>query len=601
MYLHAIIFMKLENVFTQLNSNSNQYYLTFTPVSTAFTNTEFNFLDSSISAGALSDSIENEMAFAYFANAIIRNPKVYTLTIDDFLQNSYKKIFENALLIDSSITDADKQTYKDARNILFINENLDATPEYDKYLTYCTKYKEISTQLTTIADTLMANPSDADSLAKQQTLQAKQNIIFNDWLIEGNKEKIEKALKIVQNLNARSVFVNQWNNEYSMLKTNLQNLTTINSNFEFLPVSCLPNNLYDYAYHGWKKIVLEENEINALTDEVKKFLGDSLYNAADDGNPNASKVEFEYIFVSILRNWFKPGLINSKYWSFAKDSTDVVSAEDDLTKGILPSYIDKFIFIRRVCAYNKITSDNQEAVIPETTFKVLRFKDIAGIKKVQEIKTVAPVEASTAKFRIFSAESPVIKPVLMKKSMTSKIMMRDIDKTSMFLAVQPAVIAPATTDTASADHIAVRAVRTTGFLHADFAERHMILTPPPAVTDPPRTNFNLTLGFKDNLNNPLEGINTLVTNKQDGSNYSAETHDDGSIFLPNLPKAEYNISVQNEELYEDIEISIDLTTDVVKPIVLEKRANPRFDMFLIGAINYRFPKLPDPLPDFIYS
>src|SRR6478609_5550590 len=99
MFLNAIIFEKLRKVFTQLNADAEQCFLTFAPIPTNFSNEHFNFLNTNLPLNQQNSGYENRMAFAYFANAIARDSQIFKLTTEDFLQDSYKKIIDQALLI----------------------------------------------------------------------------------------------------------------------------------------------------------------------------------------------------------------------------------------------------------------------------------------------------------------------------------------------------------------------------------------------------------------------------------------------------------------------------------------------------------------------
>ncbi len=602
MFSNAIIFRKLQSLFNQLN-NENQHYFSFAPVPVSFTNDNFNFLQSDLPAAELKGSIENQMMFAYFANAIIRDDKIWGIATEDFLQNSYKKIFDDALLIDASVLDADKQKYKDARAVLFLNDALDPTPAYTKYLSLKTKYNEITAALSAVIDKVMSNPEDAAAAQQKQELETKQSIIFNDWLIDGGKEEIERALKVVQNSNARAAFTNKWNEERNSLNAKLQNLTTVNSNIDFLPVSCLPSGMFQYGFEGWKKVSIERDEITKLETEVKDFFGQPFYDAADDGNEDVSRIDFEYLFVSILRNWFKPELVNSNFWSFDSASGEVASDESNLNNGLLPSYIDKFVFIRRVCVFNKTEETKPVIAETKTTPKIFVFKDFTRLKKIGEIKAVKPIDDKPNKFLLINSQKVQKKPIIMKSKGSSKTTL--LFNGGMFLQPTMHSIKSLTFKDRSGPgpFIKGKFVKPVdpGLIKNIGVVKVFPVGPKPNP-QPPRTNFNLELILTDNLGNNASAVNVKVEDVDDGTSYLSETGNDGKVFFPALAIGGYKIIIQGEELYEDNSLLVNITNnDISQPLVLQRRANPRFSMFLIGAINYRFPKLPDPLDGYTYS
>ena len=46
MFLNAIIFSKLQKLYEQIESADTSYFLTFAPITTSFSNANFNFLNS---------------------------------------------------------------------------------------------------------------------------------------------------------------------------------------------------------------------------------------------------------------------------------------------------------------------------------------------------------------------------------------------------------------------------------------------------------------------------------------------------------------------------------------------------------------------------
>lgn len=564
MFLNAIIFEKLKSVFNQLNTVSGRYFLTFSPITTSFNNQDFNFLDTTTPVQYLSDAYENQMAFAHLANAVIRRQDIYELNPDSSLPENYKKIFDHAKLIESSLSDADKQKYRDAKSVLYQDDGLTKAADYEKYSSYKAKYEGLVQNIQDLSDKIMANPDDKDSLSKKQELETLQNIAFNDWLIDGEKDKIENALKIVSSISERSAFVSQWNQEYLKLQSEISKVTTVGSNIDFLPVSCLPNDLYKYEYSGWKKIVMEEKEIADLENSAKTSLTDDFYNTYDSSGLSYSKVEFEYIFVTVLRNWFKPNLVNSQFWNFSDQQ--VVSDESDLNKGLLPSYIEKFLFIRRVYAYNKNVNPKENEIMAEEKIpQTYIFRNIA--KNLKTIDLVQPKIIRTSKFKMISQNklfsTPVLRKVKLENTITNQPIINRFDK-NLF--------------------------------------RRKILFPIPVINVvEQKTKFQFSLIFKDELGNYLTDINILLQSSADGSTYSTETDNDGKVVFNDMEKGDYTISIQREELYEDSSFSLNLSEDVSKEFIIKKRQNPYFDMILLGAVNYRLPNLPNPLPGYVFS
>jgi len=487
------------------------------------------------------------------------------LNAESFLQENYKKIFDQAKLIEGSLSENDKQKYRNAKAVLYQEDGETKSIKFENYSKFKAKYESLTKDLLILNDNLMANPNDTESLSKKAELEFLQNKAFNDWIVDGDKDGIENAIKIVSNISERFVFVSQWNQEYLKLRADLSKVSTIGFNIEFLPVTCLPNDIYKYEYAGWKKVVLEENEISNLELSAKSSLSESLYNVYNSTNVAYSKIEFEYIFVTLLRNWFKPNLINSRFWNLT--DSQVVSDENDINKGLLPAYIEKFVFVRRINAYNKSTSAQDIPIVTEEKIpQTYIFKNLVRNRKKMDV--VQPQVLRISKVKLMSQNKLIAKPLI------RKVELAETSRTGT--QVKPN-------------------------LHQTLIPTKILLQGGIINLGQQKTKFNLTLTFKDVVGNLLVDINILLKKNETGVIYSTETDNNGKVVFNDLDKGSYTISIQREELYNDFASDINVDADITKSFTIEKRSNPFFDMILMGAVNYRFPNLPNPLEDYTYS
>ncbi len=255
MYLNAIIFMKLQQLFQQIDTVDDPYFLSFAPITTSFSNFDFNFLNPNpVSADEVRQNEENKMAFAFYANTIVRDSKIFKLNNDETLQSAYATVLNNALLVDSSVSDDEKAAYLKAKAVLFINDNLDPTPEYSKYKDFANKFSQIGSQIAQIAIALGQDGADVAGLTQQkQDLEVQKNIVSNDWLVSGNKDIIENALKVVSALNEKGIFKTNFLNEIVDFKEAMNSATTVNSDIPYLPTFCLPQTFINMILMGGRR------------------------------------------------------------------------------------------------------------------------------------------------------------------------------------------------------------------------------------------------------------------------------------------------------------------------------------------------------------
>jgi len=582
MFFNAIIFARLEHLYKQVTTKADEYFLTFAPVSTCFSNNDFGFLDPNAKSGdALRQNAENKMAFAQIANAIIRNDKLFELNNEAHLQVAYQKILDEALLVDSTVSAEDKAAYENAKALLFINDELEATPAYTKYKELAAKASALDKQVYDINTQLSEGDTakETDLLQQKQQVALQQNMVLNELLINGDKDKIENALKLVFGLNKRAAYKSEFNNERDNLKNTISRESTVNSNIEYLPAFCLPNQLYKYDFNGWKKITIEKAELETLEQKAKALIGEDLYNAASDTAPvKITKLEFEYLFVTIQRNWFKKDLVNSRFWNFGPAETAAVSDGVDLKTGILPAFADKFIFTRRVMQYVEADSADDVPEVQTAAPAAIKFSEIARLKNFAKVKEIQPAPVHLSKVRMAQPKATVAAGE--RKNFFTRATAKKMDmKAVAGMRARPKIAA----------------VRPKFFLNATLlANLH---TAGPAKP----TSFNMSLAFTDAAGNAINSLDIDITNTTTGVELSAETDNTGQLVLKALPAGNYHLQILNNELFEDFENTYNIGADLNTKIVLEKRPNPKFDMWLLGAINYRFPKLPNPIEQYIYS
>ncbi|MBK7633081.1 MAG: hypothetical protein IPJ13_01495 [Saprospiraceae bacterium] len=90
----------------------------------------------------------------------------------------------------------------------------------------------------------------------------------------------------------------------------------------------------------WKKISISKNELGSLSGQYQNSVTSSIISEFGDVNPDLDSITFEYCIIDLLRNWFKPELINSRQWKFDNDGK-ILSSGDNSFTGELPAYPEK--------------------------------------------------------------------------------------------------------------------------------------------------------------------------------------------------------------------------------------------------------------------
>jgi hypothetical protein len=117
----------------------------------------------------------------------------------------------------------------------------------------------------------------------------------------------------------------------------------------------------------------------------------------------------------------------------------------------------------------------------------------------------------------------------------------------------------------------------------------------------PPTTFAIEFRFSDPLNNAIVSLDVSLIDSTSGAEFSAETDNTGKIVFASMSPANYHLKVLDSELFEDFENTYQINAAFSQVIMLQKRQHPRFDMWMLGAVNYRFPKLPNPIEGATYE
>jgi hypothetical protein len=587
MYLNAIIFSKLQQLNDITINNDPSSFLTFAPVTMCFSNLEFSFLNPNTTAAEARQNAEYEMAFAQIANSVVRDLKFFQIIIDEPLLNAYERIINKAVLIDNSLSEDDRSAYTKARSFLFADDDLNPTPEYRKYKESAEKYEDLEHQIMEINLVLTENAELGDGVLtkKKQALELKKSVILNDWLITGNKDGVERALRVVSRVSERARYESEFFNEQQNLRTAIDKQNTINSNIEYLPTFCLPNNVYKFDFNGWKHVSISGAEIDGLETAAKKYLGDAIYDANNINSPTPiTKIEFDYLFLTIQRSWFRKEIVESKFWKFDENDVSIVSDGSETSAGILPAYVEKFIFVRRISQFASVPQDNSSSEIHTPATSIYMFRDIAKLSTPSEIKEVKPAYTSISKLKFTQFQNAKETPVLMSTTKAKPALnMTAVDaKATVFFG-----------------HAPIK----TKFVPKVSPELLKKLATPVNVSPVPEQpkSFMIEIAFKDPSGNSVIGLDVSLTNETTGVHLTAETNNIGKLSFSNMPAGSYRLEILENELFEDFRNTYAISAAFFGTVVLTKRSDPKFDMFLLGAVNHRFPKLPDPIPGASYN
>jgi len=361
----ATIFEKIkEDFFTNHveKGNRENFELIFSPFSTGFTNDDFLFLDSSSASGS-GDTVhkyyDELYDFFQIANTLPIEDNFWTISGDksDYLSSKFNNIINGLRTMDIDTLTID-MLYEHP----IFNKALEVIDNRQKeaYLTfYNLKYKltktikDLKNNITSINKDII----DLEIKMNQENLDK----LNSSWGADGFKNEIEtKILDIVKDEFKRFRILkdNTWGN----LDNNIHERTHTSSGAEFYLTTCSPNNLYKSNELDWKKITINQSELKTLLGKTNLKQYESVLGNSELSQLDLESIQFELIFVNVVRPWYEEKIIESPFWDINLLNKDEIS---------IPKITSKLIFIRRVDIKAKQNTKNKALLNKKKTVKNL--------------------------------------------------------------------------------------------------------------------------------------------------------------------------------------------------------------------------------------
>lgn len=202
-------------------------------------------------------------------------------------------------------------------------------------------------------------------------LQNKVNAAMNDWIASGYKKQYEMIAAFIDQVESRSMVMQK--EEYRRLLENAY-MTSLGSGMQFLYTTLSPMNFVKAG--SWQKITYHRSDYNYHNEQTATQNGfgvkvktrsvvhkhETNVNHEEGTREGHMKItldgfsmEFEICQVSIVRPWFKPSFLNSRYWRFTPGNKDengneyeILSDGEQNPKGMMPAYPTSIIFVRNL-------------------------------------------------------------------------------------------------------------------------------------------------------------------------------------------------------------------------------------------------------------
>lgn len=284
----------------------------------------------------------------------------FITSVDDFitpasdeLEDIYHQTLKTAIAANSTRTQDEEQRYNAAKDFLYQTmqtpdgQTVTCLANYDSY---DNQYKEALTEYKSREVTALNAQGDNAAEIKAAWQNDKSNLknaiarALLNWETLGQRSLVEKYLGDFLSLasSSPSKTIADLKMEYELF-TQANSVDHLANELHYIPTYFTPINFFDDNI-AWQSMSLDRSEVNTLVQQAPQRLKD-LFDI-DNRQIDINKVSFEYIVVTIVREWlhYKDFLLQ-RFWKLPENTAPL---SDGAGKGKLPAFPEKMIFVRNM-------------------------------------------------------------------------------------------------------------------------------------------------------------------------------------------------------------------------------------------------------------
>jgi hypothetical protein len=284
----------------------------------------------------------------------------FITTVDDFispttdeLEDVYHRTLQKAIGANSNRSHEEEQRYNAAKDFLYETvqtpdgQTITRMANYDyydnQYKEALSEYKSrelaaVNAQGESAVQVKAAWQNDIPDLKKAIAISL---LNFENL---GQRSAVEKYLGDLLSLSGSSPSktIADLKIQYELFAT-ASSVDHLANELKYIPTYFTPINFFDDNL-SWQALSLDKSEVNALMQQAPQRLKNLF--EIDTKDVDMNKISFEYIVVSIVRDWlhYKDFLLQ-RFWKFSDMEK---SLSDGTGNGPLPAFPEKMIFVRNL-------------------------------------------------------------------------------------------------------------------------------------------------------------------------------------------------------------------------------------------------------------
>ncbi len=344
--------------------------------------------------------INNNSNFAYMSNLIPEDNVMFQDKDGLLLWDQFQKIISNSITANMILSAEDQAKLKNAKT--FLEDNYANYHKFKKiYLQ--TKMNYVDAKISMESSTgeekekLENEWNDGLKAILEESIQSAEN----DLKVLGKRTEIEQKLQTISAIETKKGI----GNLKAEISSELDLFQKSNDQIEYFPTLYAPNNIFEKKSE-WSSIMLYSSEITSLCENAKPELKKS-YTGNDSGD-NIEYLSFEYAVVSIVRPWFFEDFLNSTSFKLNGILEGPINDGKIPANGMIPSYINKFICIKKIeYKLKKDTTVPKAFTLPIISVLPLQQFNISAIQQVQSSQLVkSGLRKKLAKLKLRTLSSP---------------------------------------------------------------------------------------------------------------------------------------------------------------------------------------------------
>lgn len=202
-------------------------------------------------------------------------------------------------------------------------------------------------------------------LATAKSISDRSDRLIADWLVIGKKREVEAAIRVLNAADEEANFEDQRLRFLELLEARTRHRLSSALTYASVRITPLPALVDPTAMHHWLTVELDNATIRSRVEQVAGLF--DLSPETVDEAKTYSAIQFDYVRVSLDREWLADELLAARYWKHADRLSDGQGG------GSAPTVVTSAIFLKNVSYTQEFLSITDAAKPPRRAIKKMEL------------------------------------------------------------------------------------------------------------------------------------------------------------------------------------------------------------------------------------